>query len=330
MFPEEYNHLKHNQILPKKNRLISLSPFIDSNNLIRVGGRLQNSNYSYDVKHPVLLCSKHHLTKILFLKYHKSLFHAGPQLLLANVRLTYWPLGGRNLAKQTVRNCVRCTRFKAQPIQVVMGNLPSERTQLQFPFLNTGLDYAGPVLIADLKSRGCKLIKSYICVFVCFAVRAVHLELVSDLTKEAFLAAFNRFISRRGKPQRVFSDNGTTFVGALNELSRLLQVSSNTISNDIANEAKGQVTYRLSRPKTRYHGGGEGLSHLPPLLWLLGRVTNVHPGSDGRSRVADITTRKGVITRAYNMLCPLPCLHRRLLEALLLQPGEYVPVVSSA
>ncbi|XP_050677118.1 uncharacterized protein LOC126973819 [Leptidea sinapis] len=122
MFPEEYNHLKHNQILPKKNRLISLSPFIDSNNLIRVGGRLQNSNYSYDVKHPVLLCSKHHLTKILFLKYHKSLFHAGPQLLLANVRLTYWPLGGRNLAKQTVRNCVRCTRFKAQPIQVVMSN----------------------------------------------------------------------------------------------------------------------------------------------------------------------------------------------------------------
>ncbi|XP_050677701.1 uncharacterized protein LOC126974279 [Leptidea sinapis] len=431
MFPEEYNHLKYNQILPKKNRLISLSPFIDSNNLIRVGGRLQNSNYSYDVKHPVLLCSKHHLTKILFLKYHKSLFHAGPQLLLANVRLTYWPLGGRNLAKQTVRNCVRCTRFKAQPIQVVMGNLPSERTQLQFPFLNTGLDYAGPVLIADRKGRGCKLIKSYICVFVCFAVRAVHLELVSDLTKEAFLGAFNRFISRRGKPQRVFSDNGTTFVRAFNELSRLLQVSSNTISNDIANEgiefkfipaysphfgglweaavksiktllrrvmSLTHLTYEelstcliqieailnsrpltphstdpsdlsylspahflIGRPLTtvprpqmpddvnlqrlprydrienlrqhfwrrysneyvsilqqraKWHTGYQDLkpgtmvlvrdSHLPPLLWLLGRVTNVHPGSDGRSRVADITTRKGVITRAYNMLCPLP------------------------
>lgn len=110
-----------------------------------------------------------------------------------------------------------------------MGNLPSDMTSLEYPFLNTGLDYAGPLLIADRRGRGCKLIKSYICVFVCFAVRAVHLELVSDLTKEAFLAAFSRFISRRGKPQRVYSDNCTTFVGAFNELSRFLKVSTSDI-----------------------------------------------------------------------------------------------------
>lgn len=91
----------------EKKCLISLSPFIDSDNLIRVGGRLNNSNYSYNVKHPFLLCSKHHLTKIIFEREHKTLFHAGPQLLLAHIRLTYWPLAGRNLAKQVIRNCVR-------------------------------------------------------------------------------------------------------------------------------------------------------------------------------------------------------------------------------
>ncbi|CAK1598353.1 unnamed protein product [Parnassius mnemosyne] len=236
MFPEEYNTLKCNKILHSKNRLISISPFIDSCNILRVGGRLQNSNYTYDIKHPILLCSKHHLTKIMFKSYHLSLFHAGPQLLLANIRVTYWPLGGRNLAKQIVRTCIRCTRVKGKPIQVIMGNLPSERTQLDFPFLTTGLDFSAPVLIADRKGRGCKLLKSYICVFVCFAVRAVHLELVSDLTKESFLAVFSRFVARRGKPQRVYSDNSTTFVGALNQLKRLLQLSYNDLESDIANQ----------------------------------------------------------------------------------------------
>ncbi|XP_069355400.1 uncharacterized protein [Maniola hyperantus] len=56
-------------------------------------------------------------------------------------------------------------------------------------------------------------------------VKAVHLELVTDLTKEAFLAALNRFTSRRGKPATIFSDNGTTFIGACNELAQFLKNS---------------------------------------------------------------------------------------------------------
>lgn len=430
MFPDEYESLKTNQTLHKKNRLISLSPFIDSDNLIRVGGRLKNSHYSYDIKHPIRICSKHALTKLIFEKEHKTLFHAGPQLLLAHIRLTYWPLAGRNLAKQIVRNCVRCTRFKAQPVQVVMGNLPRDRTQLEYPFLNTGLDYAGPLLIAERKGRGCRLIKSYICVFVCFAVRAVHLELVTDLTKEAFLAAFSRFISRRGQPQRVYSDNGTTFVGAFNELSCFLKASSNDIASEVANKgiefrfipaysphfgaiweaavkstkyllrrvlSLSHLTYEelstclyqieailnsrpltplstdpsdlsylspshflIGRPltsvprpefndrnieslqrfhrieklrqhfwqrfaneyvsllqqKTKWQTAGQDLkigtmvlirdANLPPLLWMLGRVTAVKPGSDEHIRVAEILTKKGTITRAYNNVCPLP------------------------
>ncbi|CAH2086997.1 unnamed protein product [Euphydryas editha] len=130
------------------------------------------------------------------------------------------PKGGRNLAKSIVHACIRCTRHNAKSPQPIMANLPAERKYLEFPVLNTGVDYAGPILIADRKERGCKLQKSYICVFICFAVKAVHLELVTDLSKEAFLAAFNRFISRRGKPQNIYSDNGTTFVGACNDLKR--------------------------------------------------------------------------------------------------------------
>lgn len=222
MFPEEYAILKAKKSLPNKNRLISLSPYLDSNNLIRVGGRLDNSPYSFDTKHPILLCSKHHFTKLIFHYYHLKYLHAGPQLLLANIRQSYWPLGGRILAKNIVAKCVRCCRYKAQCAQPIMGQLPSSRSELLYPFLHCSVDYAGPVMIADRKGRGCKLIKSYLAIFVCNATKACHVELVTALSSEAYIAALNRFVSRRGKPQSITSDNGTNFVGTSSELSKVL------------------------------------------------------------------------------------------------------------
>ncbi|XP_049886542.1 uncharacterized protein LOC126381028 isoform X1 [Pectinophora gossypiella] len=425
-FSMEYELLKLGKNLPKKNRLISLSTFIE-NGIIRVGGRLENSFYDYNVKHPILICSKHHLAELIFTMFHLRLYHGGPQLLLATVRHTYWALGGRNLAKKTVRTCVKCIRFKAQTVQPIMGNLPKQRVQLEFPFIDTGTDYAGPILLADRKGRGCKLIKSYICIFICLATKAMHLELVSDLSKEAFIAALNRFTARRGKPRNIYSDNGTTFVGCFNELSNILKQD---LSHDMAGSginfsfipaytphfgglwesAVKSVKHHLrrilglthltyeemstcliqveailnSRPLTPLSNDPSDLTpltpahllvgrslmcvphpqisnakitslqrfqrveylkqhfwrrfsneyvsslqqrtkwrhstgqleqgalvivkekNLPPLMWLLGRVVHVVPGRDGIARVADIKTKKGIIRRAYNMLCPLP------------------------
>lgn len=236
MFPDEYRTLKLGNSLSNKNRLISLTPFLDSNDILRVGGRLDNSAYSYDIKHPILLCSKHHITKIIFQMYHLRLLHGGPQLLLSNIRQTYWPLGGRNLSKSIVKGCIKCFRFKPSNVQPIMGQLVESRTKLEFPFLNCCVDYSGSILIANRKGRGCQLIKSYLCIFVCLSVKAIHLELVTDLTTEGFMAALNRFVARRGKPQSITSDNGTNFVGACNELYRFLQDSSSQISSEAAEQ----------------------------------------------------------------------------------------------
>ncbi|XP_048480654.1 uncharacterized protein LOC125489283 [Plutella xylostella] len=241
MFPEEQALLMAGKVLPFKNRLLSLSPFLDANNIIRIGGRLTNSPYSYDQKHPILLCSKHYFTKLIFRTQHTKLLHVGPLSLLASIRQTYWPLGGRNLARSTASKCVTCFRNKRKSVQPMMGQLPESRTELEYPFLNCSVDYAGPVLIADKKGRGCKLIKSYICIFVCLAVKAVHLELVTDLTKEAYRAALLRFFSRRGKCRSITSDNATTFVGACNELHKLVTESS--IGTELADE-ENQVAFR--------------------------------------------------------------------------------------
>jgi len=78
---------------------------------------------------------------------------------------------------------------------------------MSYPFLNTGIDYAGPYYIKCSKSRGQKTYKGYIAVFVCMATKAIHLEVVSDLTSDAFLAAIRRFIARRGKCAAIYSDN---------------------------------------------------------------------------------------------------------------------------
>jgi len=88
-----------------------------------------------------------------------------------------------------------------------MGNLSKYSVAMSYPFLNTGIDYAGPYYIKCSKSRGQKTYKGYIAVFVCMATKAIHLEVVSDLTSDAFLAAIRRFIARRGKCAAIYSDN---------------------------------------------------------------------------------------------------------------------------
>lgn len=95
-----------------------------------------------------------------------------------------------------------------------MGNLPSPRVTFSRPFQHTGVDYAGLVLLRTTKGREHQAHKAFIVVLVCLSTKAVHLDIVSDYTTEAFLATFRRFISRQGLPQVMYSDCGTNFVGA--------------------------------------------------------------------------------------------------------------------
>lgn len=197
---------------------------------------MSNSEFSYSKKHPILLSHHHILTKLIFRYEHENLYHAGPQLLLGNVREHFWPTSGRSIARQTVRSCVKCARYSAQNVQPIMGDLPAARVQPALPFVKVGVDYAGPFLMKDRRGRGCKVIKCWVAVFVCFSTRAIHLELILSLSSDDFLQAFNRFISRRGKPSEVFSDNGTNFIRANKDIQLLetfFQENSSKISKSV-------------------------------------------------------------------------------------------------
>lgn len=104
-----------------------------------------------------------------------------------------------------------------------MGDLPKSRVQSVRPFSNVGIDYAGPLAIKEGKRRNARASKCYLAIFVCMAVKAVHVEVVSDLSTPAFIATLQRFVSRRGVPMNIYSDCGTNFQGADNVLRSHLQ-----------------------------------------------------------------------------------------------------------
>lgn len=71
-----------------------------------------------------------------------------------------------------------------------MADLPAVRVnQPEIPFINSALDYAGPVKIKSGTLKGEKIVKAYLCIFVCMAVKAIHIEPVSNMTASAFIAA---------------------------------------------------------------------------------------------------------------------------------------------
>lgn len=238
-FQGEINSLWVNQSVGKKSKLLNLNPFMHSDGIIRVGGRLGNSKYNFNKKFPIVIPGNHHFTTLLIRKEHMRLLHAGPQQVLSSLRESYWPLSARNSVRKVIYNCVTCFRAKPKPSQFLMGNLPEERVSPSFPFQFTGTDYAGPFLVKDRKGRGSKTSKCYICIFICLSTKAIHIELVSSLSTEAFILALRRFVGRRSMPSKIFSDNGTNFIGAnsrLKELGKFLKNNTNDIQDILTKE----------------------------------------------------------------------------------------------
>lgn len=256
-FPDIYNNLINKIPIrtncKQYNRISSLNVFLDDYEIIRVGGRLSNAScFNFDKKHPVLLCSRHPFTVSLFRYEHKRLLHGGPQLMLATMREYWWPLNAKNLAKRIIRECVMCTRIKGKTLTPIMGNLPSERLEPSFPFMKSGVDYAGPVFVLNRKGRGARLFKAYICLFICFTTRAIHLELVTSLSTNDYILALKRFISRRGKPNIIFSDNGKNFIGAEKEFPLFLENHSKVITDYAADNG---IAFRFIPPYSPHFGG---------------------------------------------------------------------------
>ena len=218
-FAKELQIIRTNDSLPKSSPLASLSPFIDSYGILRVGGRLKNAPISEESKHPSILPNNNPVTKIIISHEHVTNGHIGPEHTLSNLRISYWIISGRTVIKNVLRNCFLCRIRRAIRMYPYMADLPNCRVAYEEPpFSNCGIDMFGPIII----KQGRKRLKRWGVIMTCLTIRCIHLEVVELADTDSFINSFRRFTNRRGCPKTIYSDCGSNFQGATNELDEFI------------------------------------------------------------------------------------------------------------
>lgn len=255
-FTKEYECLSKKEVIPKSSQIIKLTPFMDKDDVLRVRGRLYYLEGTLNEKQPMILPQHHHVTNLIIDDAHKELMHAGAQSVLYHTRQKFWIINGRETIRKRLQTCMKCARYRHKRGEQMMGNLPIARVQFTRAFEKVGIDYAGPIAMKTSKLRQAPTSKAYIALFICMVTKAIHLELVSDMTTESFLAALRRFVSRRGLCTDIYSDRGTNFVGAKNELPEMLQLcAENEKENWLNTLAKMHINWHMNPPYTPHFGG---------------------------------------------------------------------------
>ena len=196
--------------------------FKDAKGIWRCQGRLANSDLPTEAKYPIFLFKTHHLTSLIIKDCHERVMHSGMKSTLTELQSHYWVVQGRQRVKQILHNCVICRRYQGTSYRPPPAPpLPSFRVTEARPFSYCGVDYAGPLFVRPIATSSPQ--KVWICLFTCCVTRAVHFELVTDMTSQSFIRSFKRFTCRRGFPVKVISDNAKTFKGAAKTLVSVMQ-----------------------------------------------------------------------------------------------------------
>ena len=244
-FPREISNLtSKSRRLPLVRQL---RLFLDQNQLIRCGGRIHNAPLSELTRFPYLLPSKHHYTNLVIIQAHITQHHGGVNSTLTVIRQQYWIPSGRQRIHSLLRKCVICRKVSCRPYSAPdPPPLVKCRVNMANPFEVTGVDFTGALYVRSSEGE----CKAYICLFTCAVSRAIHLEIVVDLTVACFLQAFRRFASRRSLPRLMLSDNASTYLAVAEELKSLL--SSEELAESLSRRG---VDWRFIPKRAPWFGG---------------------------------------------------------------------------
>ncbi|GFQ89922.1 integrase catalytic domain-containing protein [Trichonephila clavata] len=195
-------------------KLPPLKPFLDEFGILRARTKLSFLEDTENFKFPIILPNDHPVVHLMIVRKHEELLHAGVSIVKNHLREKFWILKARKLIKQIIQKCTRCKRFSAKKTEVVPSSLPKDRVCDSKIFQIVGVDLAGPLHLKDKR-------KGWVVLFTCAVFRVVHFELITSLSTAAFLQSLRRFISRRGRPSIIYSDNRTNFVGTNSALSSI-------------------------------------------------------------------------------------------------------------
>ena len=221
--------------------------FLLDDNIIRCGGRIHNAPVLFSTKFPVLLPPNNHFTTLVVNDAHERSLHSGLNHTLTHVRQHYWIPQARQFIKKLLRHCVTCRKVNGKPYKAPdPPPLPTIRLVDSHPFTVTGVDFTRALYVKTSTGQE----KVYICLFTCANTRAVHLEVVTDLTVPTFVAAFRRFVSRKSLPKVMISDNASTYQSAADELTKLLD--SSQLMSELGNRG---IEWKFIPKRAPWYGG---------------------------------------------------------------------------
>ena len=253
-FPDDINQLKKNQQLNKSSSIYQLSPFIDDEEILRVGGRIKNAeSIPYEVKHPIVLPKQSTTTRSVIRKVHEEIQHGGRNTTLCRLREKgFWCINGNSLVRNILHKCVTCRMLRGKSEAPKMADLPEDRLKNAPPFTYVGLDLFGPFLIKERRSE----LKRYGIIYTCLNSRACHLESVNSMDTDSFIMCLRRFIGRRGPVRLVRCDNGSNFVGARNELMKAInELDDQAIGMYLMEQNSDFISWKFNPPHASNFGG---------------------------------------------------------------------------
>lgn len=219
-YKEELKCVQEETKIPPSSSLWKLHPILDSDGLLRVGGRIAQSELGIDITHPLIIPARHHLGTLLIRHYHATVKHQGRHFTEGAIRAAgFWLIGAKRSISTALFKCVTCRKLRGKAECQQMGDLPPERMQVAPPFTYVGVDVFGPWDIFTRRTRGGQAnSKRWAVMFSCMSTRAVHIELIETMSTDSFINALRRLFAIRGSAKQIRSDCGTNFIGASHEL----------------------------------------------------------------------------------------------------------------
>lgn len=247
-YEKEIKLLNKGSQLPHCNKLHHLDVFLDADGILKVGGRLRHASHSF--KHPIVIPKEHYATKLIIAHNHEKTKHQGKGFTINKIRSSgYWIPGMSRAVASYIRQCVTCRRLRRSPEGQRMSDLPVERVEPSPPFMYCGMDCFGPFVTTE----GRKQHKRYGLLFTCFCSRAIHIEMLEDMSTDAFINGLRCFIAVRGAVRQIQCDQGTNFVGAKNEFKAALQeLDTQRLSTFLSHE---QCDFVMNAPHSSHAGG---------------------------------------------------------------------------
>ena len=252
-FAKEVSMLDKGKELFITSKILKLSPILDEDGLLRVGGRLKKSLFNQAAKHPVILPKKEIIVQRIIEHHHREIEHLGRTSTLNELRSQgYWIINGVSQVDKVINPCVLCKGIRGQPESQRMADLPEERTAEEPPFTYCGSDFFGPYIIKE----GRKELKRYGVIFTCFSCRAIHLETTTLLNTDSFILSLRRFIARRGPVRSIRSDNGGNYIGVEGELKKALEeMDKEKISAFLLKHSCDWIEWEKNPPSSSHMGG---------------------------------------------------------------------------